>query len=103
MDVIQETVCHAAVEERLEVRMLQPGRDLDLGEEAIDAKGRGELRPQHFERHAAIMAHVAGEIDVGHPARAHLALEDVPVGQTCLESSEGWEREHPKGVPRRSM
>ena len=59
--------------------MVEPRRDLDLGEEALGAEHRAQLGAQHLERHIAIELPVAREIDDGHAARADLALDDVAV------------------------
>jgi hypothetical protein len=57
-------------------------------EEALSAEHRGEVRPEDFERHVAIVLHVTGEIDRGHPTRPELALERVAVGEGGLQTSE---------------
>ena len=45
------------------------------------AEDGGQLGPEHLERHLAVVAHVVGEVDRGHAALAHLALEAVAVGE----------------------
>jgi hypothetical protein len=56
-------------------------RDLDLGEESIATEHGAELRPQHFERDQAVVAHVPREIDGRHAASADLPLDDVAAGE----------------------
>ena len=57
--------------------MLQVGRDLDLGEEPLDADDRPQLRAQQLERDAPVVAYVAREVDGGHPATTDLAVDGV--------------------------
>jgi hypothetical protein len=37
------------------VRVIELGRDLDLADEALRSDRRRELRPEHLERHLAIV------------------------------------------------
>lgn len=64
------------------------GGDLDLAEEAIAAKGNGQLRAQDLERDAALELAVLGEVDHGHPPTPELALDLVAIGEGGLELSE---------------
>ena len=75
--VEQQSVGFARVEQRQEVRVLQVGRDLDLGEEPLDADDRAELRLQDLERDLAVVPDVAREIDRRHSAFTHKAVDDV--------------------------
>ena len=61
--------------------MVQPGRDLDLGEEPLDAQHRAQLGPEHLERDLAVVLEVGGEVDGGHAAGAELALDPVALGE----------------------
>ena len=65
------------IEEREQVRVLESSRDLDLGEEALDAEDRAQLRLQQLERNPAVMPDVAREVHGRHPAGANLALDLV--------------------------
>ena len=49
-DVVQETVRLPRVVKRQDVRMLEVGRRLDLGQEAVGTDDRSQLRPQDLER-----------------------------------------------------
>ena len=80
-DVEDEAVGLARVEQRQNVGVLEVGGGLDLGQEPLGAEDGGQLGTEHLERHLAVVAHVVGEIDGGHAALAHLALEAVAVGQ----------------------
>ena len=87
--VVEERVRRAGVEERQDVRMLQVGRGLDLGEKAVRADHRGELGPEHLDGHPAVVAQVVTEVDRGHAALAQLPLQAVAVGQGSGEAVEG--------------
>ena len=76
-DVIEEALCLARVQEREDVGMLQLGGDFDLAEEAVFTQRRGELRPEYLHRDPAVVLHVLGEVDSGHPPTAELALDRV--------------------------
>ncbi len=76
------------IEQRKDVRVLQPGGDLDLAEEPVAADGDGELRPQHLHRDFAVVLEVFGQIDRGHPPAAELALQRVAGGQCRLQAFE---------------
>ena len=68
--------------------MLQVGRDLDLGQEPLDAEHRAQLGIQDLERDLAVVAHVAGEVDGRHPAATDLAVNGVAVLQCGGEGGE---------------
>ena len=74
------------VEQGQDVRVLQPGGDLDLPEEPVAADGGGELRPQHLYRDFAVVLEVLGQIDRGHAPAAELALQRVAGGQCRLQA-----------------
>ncbi len=71
----------AGIEQRQDMRVLQIGRRLDLGQEPLGADHRGEFRPQHLERDLAVVLQVLGEVDSGHAAVAKLPLDGVAVGE----------------------
>ena len=83
------TLDESAVEQRQDVRMLEVRRRADLGEEAIGADRRGELRPEHLERHQPVVAEVARQVDGRHAAGAELVLERVAVGERSREPPAG--------------
>src|SRR5258708_32547986 len=66
--------------------MVEPRRDLDLGEEPVRAEHRAQLGPQHLERDLALVLEVLGEVDRRHAARAELALDAVAVAQSGRET-----------------
>jgi hypothetical protein len=67
----------SGVDQRQDVRVVEPGRDLDLGQEPLTAEYRAQLGAQHLERHLAIVLEVGGQVDGGHAAGAELALDPV--------------------------
>ena len=77
----QERVGLTRVEQRQDVRVLEVGGELDLGQEALGADDGRELGAQHLHRHPPIVPQVLGEIHRGHAARADLVLEAVMAGQ----------------------
>ena len=68
--------------------MLEVGRDLDLGEEPLDAEHGAEVGFQNLERDVAVVAQVAREVDGGHAARADLTLDLVVIGERGAELGE---------------
>ena len=83
-DVVEETFGLAGVEQRQDMRVLQPGRDPDFTGEALRAQGRGELGPEHLDGHLALVLRIVGEEDRGHPALAELALHVIARAQRSL-------------------
>ena len=80
-DVEEVAVGLARVEQRKDVRVLQIGGELDLGEEPLGPDDGGQLGPEHLEGDPAVVAEVLGQIDGGHPAGPDLPVEAVAVGQ----------------------
>ena len=69
----------AGVEDRQDVRVLQPRGELDLAEEALRPERQGKLGVEDLERDPAVVLEVAREPDRGHAAAAELALERIVV------------------------
>src|SRR5487761_2103158 len=67
--------------------MLQVGRGLDLGQEALAADHGRELGAQDLQRDLAVVLEIVGEINGRHAARAELALEAVAGGEGRGEAS----------------
>src|SRR5439155_14557075 len=82
-----------AVEQRQQVRVLEMCRDLDLGEEALDAEHRAELRVEHLQGHGAVMAGIVREKHGRHATPPDLAFYLVAVGDRDLELLEDSQRE----------
>jgi hypothetical protein len=61
--------------------MVQPCRDLDLGEKPFGAEHRPEFRAQDFEGDVTIELAVVSEVDDGHPSRSKLALNRVTLAE----------------------
>ena len=92
--VVEHAVRVARVDERENVRMVEPRRDLDLGEEPLGAEDRAELGAQDLERDVTIELAVVGEVDDGHPARPELAFDRVPLAEDSGEGRRGWRLGH---------
>ncbi len=69
------------------MRMLQRGGRLDLDYKAIGAEHGSELGLEDLHRDLAIVPEVLGEVDRGHPARAKLTLDSVPVGNGVRQAA----------------
>jgi hypothetical protein len=65
------------------MRVLEPGGELDLREEALGAQGLGQLGVKDLERHRPIVAQVARQVDSGHATATELALDDVAITECC--------------------
>ena len=78
------------VEEGQDVRMLQVGRGLDFGQEALRADHGGELGPQDLDGDLTVVAEVVRQVHRGHPARAQFAFDGVAVGQGFGEPAHGF-------------
>ena len=57
----------------------------NLGQEPLGADHRGEFSAEHLEGDLSFVADVLREIHGRHPARAHLALDDVPTDKLGAE------------------
>jgi len=79
-DVVEEPVGLTRVVQRQDVRVLQVGRGLDLGQETVGADDRGQFGPEHFEGDLAVVLHVVGQVDRGHAALTEFGFDDVAVG-----------------------
>ena len=66
--------------------MLEIGRDLDLGQEALGPDHRGQLRLQDLERDLSVVLDVVGEVDGSHPALADVTLDAVPTFQRSVQT-----------------
>ena len=69
--------------------MLKARGERDFLEESLGAQHGRELGVQHLHRDFALVAHVFGQVDRRHAARAKLALEAVTVGEG---GGERWRR-----------
>ena len=79
--VIEQSLGVARVEQRQNVRMLQPRGGLDLRQEPLAAERRTQVWMQDFDGHLAIVLVVVREVDGRHTAGTELALDAVAVGQ----------------------
>jgi hypothetical protein len=75
--IVQQPVRFPRVEQRQEVRVLQVGRDLDLGQESLDTQDRAEFRIEHFQRDGAIVPDISGEVHRRHAPTTDLAIDRV--------------------------
>ena len=66
--------------------MPQIGGDLDLGQKAIGAEHRAELRLEHLDRDVAVVLQVVREVDGRHAAGAELPLDAVARAKGGLQT-----------------
>ena len=71
--------------------MLEARGRPDLGEEALGPHDGGESRLEDLDRDLPSVAKIVGQIDVGHPAFAELALDSVAPFQGFVQSRDGIE------------
>ena len=83
--VPEPACCLARVEHGQNVRMLEPGRGLDLAQEALRAEHRAEFGVEHLERDGPLVPDVASEVHGRHAAAPELALELVAVAEGLRE------------------
>ena len=94
-DVEHRLLDAAGVEQRENVGVLQFRGRLDLPEESLDADPDRELAMHDFDGDLAVVAHVVGEVHVGHAAGADLPLQAVAVRHGQLQLIE---RFHQRGA-----
>ncbi len=84
--VVEESVRLPGVENREDVRMGEPGGNLDLAQEALRADAAPELRSEHLDRHRPLVLHVLREEHGRHPSATELALDGVAVAEGGLDT-----------------
>src|SRR5688572_18425665 len=87
--VKQDPLGVAAVEKRQEIRVLKPGSNADLSEEAVSSEHRAELGVQDLESNVTVGLEIAREIHRGHPAFADQAFDVIAVGECTSYALEG--------------
>jgi hypothetical protein len=70
------------------VRVLQPRRGADLGEESLAAERGTKVGVEDLDGDVAVVAEVVGEVHRRHPAGAELALDAIALGQRRREAGE---------------
>jgi hypothetical protein len=71
------------------VRVLQPGRDVDLALEALGAKSVRQIGVEDLEGYGPVVPEVVGKVDHGHSTPAELSLDAIAVGQRGFKGSTG--------------
>jgi len=88
-DVEEEPVRLPRVVQRQDVRVLEVGGGLDLGEEALGAHHGSELGLEHLERDLALVLEVVGQVDGGHSTLAELTLDSVEALEGPVQAGDG--------------
>jgi hypothetical protein len=78
---VREPVRLARGEQRNDVRLLEPGGELDFARETLG----GEVGAQDLHNDVALERRIAGKEDAAHPAATELALEGVDGAERGLE------------------
>ena len=84
-DVVEDVTRGRGGEQRHDVRMLQPGGELDLPLEALGVDRRAHLRRQHLDDHLAAQLRFLGQEDAAHPTATELAEDAVAGAQRGLQ------------------
>ncbi len=84
-DVIEEASGLARIEEGQDVGVVQARGDLDLLQEPLRAQRRGELGPEHLDRHPAMVPEVLGRVDRRRGSLADHALDGVSIRHGFLQ------------------
>jgi hypothetical protein len=74
-----ETFGLARIEQRQDVRVVEPGGDLDFASEAAGTELGDQLGAKDLDRYLAPVLEVIGEVHRRHPTAAELPLHRVPV------------------------
>ena len=85
LDVPQELIGLAGVDQREDVRMIEPRGDLHFIEKSDDAEVRGDFWAQNLERDLAVVLQLAREVHCPHAAGPDFAFDRVPIGKCCGE------------------
>jgi hypothetical protein len=81
-----ELACRLArIVNREDVRMLQPGGELDLALEPLGTQRVGEIGVQDLKRDRPVVPEILREEDRGHPAPAELTLDPVAIRQAAFK------------------
>ena len=84
--VVEKAVGGAGVEQRKDVRMVEPRGELDLAKKPVGAERCGEVGVEDLEGDDAIVLAVLGEVDGRHPAAAELAIDGVGAGERVAQA-----------------
>ena len=84
--VVDQAVGLVGIVERENVRVMKPGRGLDLVKEASGSHASRDVRPEHLDRDLAVVLEIVGEEDLRHPALTQLALDPVAGGDRSTEA-----------------
>ena len=77
--------------------MLEVGRGLDLGQEALGPNYGSQLGLQHLEGDLALVLEVIGQIDRRHAALTEFTLDGVAAFEGCVQTSDGIGHGHTPG------
>src|SRR5689334_10979566 len=77
--VVEVTASLTGIVQRENVRMTQPGADLDFTEEAIGPENGAELGPEDLEGDLPVKLEILDQIHRSHAAAAELPEQPIPL------------------------
>src|SRR5207244_10715277 len=86
-DLVEKACRLSRVEERQDVGMVEPGRELDLPQEPLGAQGDREFRSQHLDRDQPFVFRVSSQEYERRPTVAELALDRVPASEGNFQTT----------------
>ena len=84
-DVERDTVGGAGIEQRQDVRMREPGRQLDFAEEPFGAERGRHFGEHDLDGHQSIVLEVAREVHARHATYAKFTFDAVAIGEGLLK------------------
>ena len=85
-DVIEETLGLSRVDQGQDPGVIQPGRNVDLTLEALEADTRGQVGMENLDRNRSTVLQILGQVHRRHAATTDLPLQVVAVAERGLEA-----------------
>ena len=83
---VEKPVGGPGVVEGQDVGVRQLRDDFDLSEKALRSEARNQVGPEDLQSHLAVMPHIIGQVDRGHPALTELTLDGVATLEGCIQA-----------------
>ncbi len=96
-EVVQQPIGLIGVDQRHDVRVGEPGGDVDLPVEALDAEAGGELGMEHLHGHGPGVLPLLRQEHRRHTAPTQPALHGVAVPQCSLQTGQEQVGQTPSG------
>ena len=85
-DIVKQPVGLIGVVERQDVRVVEPGGDLDLAEETGCPDIRGDIGSKHLHGNGALVLEVVGQEDFRHPSLSQFPLDLIAGRQRLAQA-----------------